>query len=174
MRKRRNNKEIPTKNYVIVIVIFIISFILIILGANWYKNYREYQLTIPVISGYINEIGEQELDNYLFENHDTLLYIGTSEDNNCRSLEKELKDFIKKHNLRDQIIYINLNNVENKDSFISNFNDKYATKEKIDNYPTFIIIQNGKILDFISKSNNQKLYIDDIEQLLEEYELLGD
>lgn len=170
----KKNNKIPTKNYIIIGMLFLISFVLILLGGKWYKNYRQYQLTIPVISGYINEVGEQEIDNYLLENNDTMIYIGKSDDNNCRSLEKDLKKFIKKHNLREKIIYIDLNKVNNKDSFIEKFNNKYATNEKIDKYPTFIIIENSKILDLVSKTKAQGLYIGDIEQLLDEYELLGD
>lgn len=174
MSKRRNNREIPVKNYIIVLAIFIVSFILIILGAKWYKNYREYQLTIPVISGYINEVSDEEIENYLLENRDTMLYIGASDDNNCRSLEKDLKNFIKKYNLRDQIVYIDLNKISDKDEFVSKFNGKYATNKKINKYPAFAIIQNGQIIDVVSKTKSQSLDIDDIEQLLEEYELLGD
>lgn len=174
MSKRRNNREIPVKNYIIVLAIFIVSFILIILGAKWYKNYREYQLTIPVISGYINEVSDEEIENYLLENRDTMLYIGASDDNNCRSLEKDLKNFIKKYNLRDQIVYIDLNKISDKDEFVSKFNSKYATNKKINKYPAFAIIQNGQIIDVVSKTKSQSLDIDDIEQLLEEYELLGD
>lgn len=174
MNKRKNNREIPTKNYIIVGMIFLISFILILLGGTWYKNYIEYQLAIPIIGGYINEVSDQEIDNYLLENNDTMVYIGKSNDNNCRSLEKELKKFIKKHNLRDQIIYIDLNKVNDQASFIENFNNKYATSVRIDKYPAFIIIKNAQILDLVSKTKNQNLYIDNIEQLLDEYELLGD
>lgn len=174
MSKKINNKKIPTKNYIIVGAIFALSFILIILGAKWYKNYQEYQLTIPVISGHINEVSNNEIDNYLLENNDTIIYVGTSDDSNCRALETDLKDFIKKHNLRDKMVYLNLSKIDNKDYFIKQFNKKYASNKKIDQYPAIIIIKGGKILDIASKSNNQKLSIDDIEQLLEENEVLGD
>lgn len=174
MSKRRNNKEVPTKNYIIIGIIFVISFVLMLMGGKWYKNYLEYQLTIPVISGYVNELSEQEIDNYLLENNDVMIYIGKSDDNNCRILEKDLKTFIKKHNLRGQIIYIDLNKINNKESFINDFNQKYATNKMIEEYPVFIILEDAKILDLVSKTKIQNLYIDDIEQLLEEYELLGD
>lgn len=174
MNKRRNTKQVPTKNYIIVGIIFCLSFTLILLGGKWYKNYREYQLTIPVISGYVNEVSKQEIDNYLLENNDTMIYIGKSDDNNCRTLEKDLKTFIKKYNLRDQIIYIDLNKMNDKETFIRNFNNKYATNKQIDTYPAFVILEDSKILDLVSKTKTQPLNIDDIEQLLEEYELLGD
>ena len=103
-----------------------------------------------------------------------MLYIGASDDNNCRTLEKDLKEFIKKYNLRDRIIYIDLNKVGDKDEFLSKFNSKYAINRKIDKYPSFAIIQNGVIIDVVSRTKGQSLDIDDIEQLLEEYELLGD
>lgn len=174
MSVKRNDRQIPSKNYVIVLILFIISIILVLVLANWYKSYKDYQLTIPVINGVINEINDKEVDNFLLENRDTMIYIGISNDDNCRKLEEDLKIIIEKNDLQNDIVYLNLSNIDKIDDFIEKFNDKYADDKRIEKYPSFIIFKNSKIVDAVSKTKKQDLYIDDVEQLLEEHEVIAD
>ena len=170
MDRKVKNKKVTIKDYIMVIGLFIIAGTLIIILANYYKDYRTYYKSIPVINGYVNEISEDELDNYILENNDTFIYICKAEDNNCRKLEKNLKDFIKKYNLKDKTIYINLSKVRNEKVFIKKTNNKYSSIKIVNNYPSFIIIKNKKILDLTTGD----ITINSIKDLLESYKMIGD
>ena len=170
MDRKIKDKRITVKNYIIIAGLFIVTGSLIIILANYYKDYRQYYRSIPVINGYIIEISEDELDNYLLENNDTYIYIGRAEDNNSRKLEKDLKNIIKKYNLKDKTIYINLSKVRNQKEFIKYFNNKYMGLKEINTYPSFIIIRNKKILDLVSGN----IEVNNIESLLKSYGMIGD
>lgn len=167
----KNNKKVTKKNYIIVCAIFIASIFLVATLAHWYKGYKQYNLDIPEIDGYINEISEKELNNYLVENTESILYLSRADDSRSREFEKDLKKFIKKYNLRDNMTYINLSKVENLSKFIKTFNKKYATDKELKGYPSIIIIKNGKILDIYT---DKYLSMKQIKVLLEENEMLGD
>lgn len=170
MDKKVKNKKITIKDYIVVSILFIITGALIIILANYYKDYRKYYRSIPVINGYVNEISENELDNYLLENNDTFIYICKADDSKCRRLEKGLKDFIKRYNLKDKTIYINLSKVRNEKKFIKNLNYNYSGFKEVNNYPSFIIVKNKKILDLVSAD----ITVNDIKDLLESYDMIGD
>ena len=41
MKNIKKEKEVPNKNYIIVVTVFMACFVLIILGASWYKGYKD-------------------------------------------------------------------------------------------------------------------------------------
>ena len=169
MKNIKKEKEVPNKNYIIVVTVFMACFVLIILGASWYKGYKDYEFNKPLIAETITEINTKEIDNYLTENTDTLIYIGDPGDKNSKKIEKKLKDFINENNLKDKMVYINLSKVGNVDTFLSDLNQKYSINKNITKYPAVIIIKNGKIVDFVSKTNYENLTIDKIDKKLKEY-----
>lgn len=174
MKLKKNNMEILKKDYLIVIALFIIAGFFIIVLANYYKDYRIYYRSIPVINGYINEIGETELENYITANSISYIYMAEASDSRARNLEKDLKGFIKRYNLKDKMAYINLEKVKNIRSFINFLNIRYAINKEIDNYPVFIIVKDMKVIDLVQVEKGKTINIEDIKELLEKYNLLGE
>lgn len=179
MANKKNNKKeelrkIPFKNYIIVIVIFAVSISLAIFLSNWYKSYQEYEKTRPILDGVISEIRYNEFDNYINDNQSAIVYIGVANDEDCRELENDLKKIIEKRHLKEKIVYYNITDVEDKDLLLKEFNDKYSTENRITAYPAIVLIGEGKVFDFISKTADKNLLISDVEQLLDEYEVLGE
>ena len=169
MNKIKKEKKIPNKNYIIVVTVFMACFVLILLSASWYKGYKDYEVNKSIIGETITEINTKEIDNYLTENTDTLIYISKPSDKNSKKIEKKLKKFINENNLKDKMVYINLSKVDNIDEFVSDFNDRYSVNKEITKYPAVIIIKNGKIVDFVSKTDKENLTIEKIEKILRDY-----
>ena len=167
----RKIKEIPKKNYLILASIVCFTLIVSITIYLTYNNQKEYENTIPILRGEVKEIEAKDVDDYLIENPNSLLYVGVAYDENSKNLEKKLLSLKNKKNLN--IIYINLTDLENKKVFYDNFNQKYTQGTKLNNYPAFIIMREGKVLDLVQK-NNRDLYIGDVEQLIDIYEIKGD
>ena len=167
-------RKISSKNYIILIIIFIITLGLVFGLRNWYLSYKDYQLTIPILKGKINEVTDAELDSFLTENTDAIMYIEVSEEANSRAIAKDLYKVIKNRNLTERTVYLNLSSNSNREKFLNDFSKKYIDNGKITNYPALILFNDGKVQAFVSKSNNQDLNIGDIEQMFDEYEVEGD
>ena len=171
--KKEEIKKIPLKNYIIVVIIFIASISLAVFLRGWYMSYQNYEKTIPVLDGVISEVRYNEIHNYIGDNQSGIIYIGVADDENCRELEEDLIKVIEKRHLKDKLVYFNITDVEDKELLLKEFNDKYVTGDKIYAYPAIILIEDGKVVDFISKNASQNLLISDVEQLFDEYEIQG-
>ena len=165
----KGNKKIPTKNYVIVFVVFAVCIAAVFGVRAWYRNYKEYNLTIPVISGKVFEVKLDEFDEYVAAHDDFYLYAGTASNSNCRSIENKLVTVLEKRNIKDETIYLNMSEAKNNSELYDKLS-KMGTLNKNFRYPIFAIIKDGKILGIVSK-NKSTVRIGDIEKLLDEYEV---
>lgn len=170
----KEEKKIPTKNYVIVIVIFAITIGLILYLKNWYIGYQDYQKTIPILSGVVSEVRYNEAYNYIDDNQSVVIYIGVANDEDCREIETDLKKLINKKHLKEKIVYFNISEVSNKDLLLKELNDRYAKDVKVSTYPAVVVIEDGKIVGVRSKNANRNLSIDDVKTLFEEHHIYGD
>lgn len=174
VKKEESVRKIKSKNYLILGFIFIITLIIVLVLRQWYISYRNYQLTIPVLKDLLKEVTIQEMDHYIIDNPDTIIYIEVTEDENSRNVAKELKSVIKERNLANKIVYLSLSSVSDKEKYLNDFSDKYLSGEKLEYYPALVLFIDGKIEAYVSKSKNQHLNVGQIEQLFDEYELEGD
>lgn len=154
------------KNYIILFAMCFVVVGITIYICKCYNVYHEYQKQTPVIRGYFSEITTQEVDNYIQENPTTTLYLCTSNDEVCRNYEKKLIKVINKLNLNDTI-YINIKE-EEKNSFPEEFNQKYPFKVQLkSSYPTFILIEEGKVRYILQGNENEPLTISKTKQYFE-------
>ena len=125
MRKiEEESRNVPLKNYIILLVIFAVTFLLTYYLYRWYKVYADYQNNIPVIRDSLTEITKEEMEHYIEENTSATIYVCTANNQNCRSFEKNFKKLVDKKSLKEYIIYVNVTNQE-IDQFVSDFNQKY-------------------------------------------------
>ncbi|MDD4036226.1 MAG: hypothetical protein PHS45_02765 [Bacilli bacterium] len=166
-------KEIEKKNYIIYALVVIFTLVLIFLIKGCYKAYKDHQLTIPVIADYVNEVKYEELSSFIVENPDFILYTCTSYEKECRDFERKFKDVIKDYNLKDKIVYLNLDSIvqdelnDDTDNFILKaLNDDNYFKT----YPKIAVFKDSVLLEYLVISN--KVSVDRVVQLLEEYEII--
>ncbi len=165
---KKELRKIPTKNYVILMIIFIMVFLLIYYLYSWYKAYNEYQKEIPVIRDTLLEINSDEADHYIQENSDTVIYLCTASNDVCRKFEKNFKKLIEKKSLEEAITYVNLSDTSTE-KFTDSFNNTYKYKNKLkNNYPALIVFKDGVIVDMVQGSKENKLTISEIEKVLKE------
>ncbi len=147
-RKEKFPKK-PVKNYLILAVIIIASVLLVWYLCQWYYAYQEYQRTIPVIRGTIPEITDAELDHYLLENEERLLYLCTASNEVCRTFEVELKKVIQKEKLEEKMTYVNLSDVTNMEEFYREFQENHPSSEKLETVPAIIYVENGTVQNIL-------------------------
>lgn len=168
--KKEKDKIIPLKNYIYVIVMFLISGTIVLALRVWYRNYKEYKLQTPVISGQIQQIDIEGIGEYIMEHDDFFMYIGKASDKNCRELEKDLVNLLNKRNIKSETIYLNMSNISNDKSQLSEklkiLGYDYSNVE----YPIFLVVNDKKIVSAVYRKNS-KVDIGNIEQLLDENEI---
>lgn len=142
-------KRIPLKNYFILGII-IASSIFIVLYIN--KLYLSTKNNDNILNGFIKEIKTQEIDNYIIENPNFIIYLGYKNNDN-KSFEKKFKKLVTKYDLQKDIVFIDISqfNDETFNKFCKKYADKLLKKDS-----SLIIVDNQKVIDVldITKGNN--------------------
>ena len=84
-------------------------------------------------------------------------------------MEKELKKVINKYELNDQIYYLNVTEIKEKDDYIDKINKSLNLEEKVTQVPTIIYIKEGKVVDIIKRSDDNMMNVGDFQKLLDIY-----
>ena len=111
------SKKKQKKNYVVLVVIYAVVIVLVLYLASWYNTYKTYQNEIPVLKDVVSEISPSEFEHYLTENPSPVLYLCAASDSECREFEETIKSPLEKNNY-ERLVYINLEDVEDKESYI--------------------------------------------------------
>lgn len=136
----KDDRVVPVKNYILLGIIILISIFLIYYFFLWYKAYEESKVNAPIMDKYLQVINYNELESYLLENENTVVYVSVVGDENVRNFEKKFKDTIVKNSLND-MLYMNISNELNSDMSL-----KYdLDKGKI---PCILVFEGNKLLDY--------------------------
>lgn len=161
----KKEKEIPFKNYIILAVILIFTILLVVYLFNWQSIYQKNKLQEPILDKYLMVINYNELDDYLVENKEAIVYVSVLNDEKIRMFENKFKNIIIKNDLNNKILYLNLTNesVEINKKYLSNLSE----------VPTLIIFDEGKVVESYSiKDNNYDIKA--FERFLEKEEIIND
>ena len=164
LKEKPENKKV--RNYIITILLFIACFGMILYLRELYKVNEAEQKKIPVIQGYISEIYTDDLEHYIMDNPNGVIYMCISNDENCRVFEREFKKLLKKDEYNDNLVYLNLMDVD-QDKFLEEFNSKFIYKVKLSkDYPAFVLFEDGKV-KAILQEKDKKLDIVKVKHFLE-------
>lgn len=160
-------KQKKVKNYLILTLIFALGIGLTLYICRCYKVYDDYQKQTPIIRGTLSEITSEEMSHYILENPTITIYMCTSSDDVCRQYEKGLKKLVKKKDLSEYIIYLNLSETSQED-FVKEFNETYPYKVKLTtSYPAFVTFEDGKVKYILQGNENEPLTISKTKQYIE-------
>ena len=175
---KKKNSYIPTKNYVIAVLISLLAIFLTYYIFSWYNVYQEkkynesYLMKTSTISLKVDDIAEIES---AFKEAPTeyFVYIGYRKDESVYKLEKNLKKIIDKYNLNDIFYYIDITEHKDEDNYIEKLNKALnLTENKITNVPTIVYFKNGNVANdaIITREDYNMMNVGDFEKLLEMYE----
>ena len=77
MSKPRN---VPTRNYIIVAVICVITIALTLYINAWAKTYKENKISVSPFSGVVEEVNINEINVTFSEMNEVILYVGYTND----------------------------------------------------------------------------------------------
>lgn len=153
-----NEKNIPVKNYIILCIITILSILLVIYFYMWYRTYDSGNLNTSNLNEYLNVIQYNELDNYLIENKDAIIYVSTLNDKEAYNFEKKFKKVINKYAINNNILYLDITEELKDNNIYKQIKNKYDV-----NVPYIIDFKDGKVKSIFNiKDNNY-----DIDMLTE-------
>lgn len=144
--KKENTKQVPFKNYIYLFCILLGSILLLFYIYTWYETYNENKLYTSIMNKYLTVINYNELDNYITETPNAILYVSVLGDKKINRFEEQFKNNISNSNLRNNILYLNITNEEKEEAM---------KKLNIDtNLPYLVVYTNGKITDTYSIEKN--------------------
>ena len=158
----KKEKEIPLKNYILLSIVLILTIVVVIYFFLWKNTYEKSKLQTPILDDYLLVINYNELNNYLVENKDAIIYVSKLNDESIRLFENKFKNIINKNNLNNKILYLNLTEELKENNIVKEINKKYG--KEMTEVPTIVIIKDGKISSSYNiKENNYNI------KLLEKY-----
>lgn len=144
--KKDKTRKIPAKNYIYLSIIVIASIFIVFYLYRWYDTYRESKLNISIMNNYLSVINYNELDDYIIENKNAIIYVSKLGDEKINKFEKSFKNMVVENDLRNSMLYLDVTN--------DNFD---VVKEKLQintSLPCIVVYTNGKITDVYSITNN--------------------
>lgn len=107
-------KKIPLKNYVILGILLISSVIIVLIINNWLSSLNEQEKEKSIVAEIIHEIKTDDIDDYMLENPDFIIYMASRD--NCTNIkfEKKFKKFLIDNDLEKGTVFINLDEIDSK------------------------------------------------------------
>ena len=99
------------------------------------------------LNNYLQVINYNELDDYIIENKNAVIYVSILGNEEIRKFERTFKNTIMDNNLRNSMLYLDITN-----------EDQNAVRNKLEidtNLPYLVVYTNGKITDIYSISKHK-------------------
>lgn len=169
-------KEIPKKNYIILLGLSIGTIILLVYISSLYKSYQLNKDKDYEIQTVLSTITIDDLDNYIQENPNVIIYISKSDNELIDIFEIDFKKYIKEKELSSEIVYLNTSNIaiSDRDKIAAYFNDEFKRLplDLLDN-SNLLLFKDGKIVD-IMYLIKKDIDIKDVKLFLEKNNIQGD
>lgn len=167
----KKEKEIPLKNYILLSIVLILTIVVVIYFFLWKNTYEKSKLQTPILDDYLLVINYNELNNYLVENKDAIIYVSKLNNENIRLFENKFKNIINKNNLNNKILYLDLTEELKENNIVKEINKKYG--KEMTEAPIIVIIKDGKISSSYNIKEN-KYNIKLLEKYLEKEDVIND
>ena len=166
-----NNKNIPKKNYLIMIVMIIVVVFFTFLIFSIIGSIKNKKINSGYINKYVSELQYSELDTYLVEPaNNTFIYLTYTGNEDIYNLETKLKKLINSYELESNFIYVDLTDEINNNDYINEINNKVKSDKKIKALPVILYYKDGVLIDIV-EGNDGIFNVGDFQQLLDKYEI---
>jgi len=139
----------PKRNYIYFILLIIGTIILTFTFSIIYKH--EVDKTCYLYEN-LNKITTLELDEYIMENPDSIIYIGDKNDLSNNKFEKKLLKRLKKLNLLENSVYIEKNEISKE--FNNMLKNKHSQVYDENNLPMILIVIDSEIIKIVNVSDD--------------------
>ena len=155
-------RQISTKNYVIFAGLVIFTILTVLYLGKWYKTTEEYLTSISPLASILRVITIEELDSYLLDNPDAVVYI--TDKDKTYNYEEELKKLVENYDLENLVVYLELSEEDYKQMENYYFNSKLEVSN-------LVIFENNKIKYFLAH-DEKDLTKENTINFLKEHEVI--
>ena len=148
-----------TKKMILLITICIVTIGILVVALKLNYNREENLLSESKIKDYLTEIKYDEISNHVIEQPSSIIYVSNSSEDDTKNFEKIFIPVVKKYNLENEIIYININGITVVDPFYQSA-------------PELVFYTNGEVSDVIDVSTLKTK--DDVINVLKERSVIDD
>ena len=141
----KENRNIPFKNYIILSCVLVLSIIITTYFYMWYGEFKTNKIHTPIMNEYLSMINYNELETYLVENKDSVIYVSVLE-GKYRDFENKFGKIVNKYSLNNSILYLDLTEESADDKLFTNIKNKCS----IQTLPSIIVFKNGVVDDVYS------------------------
>ena len=148
-----------TKKMILLIVICTVTIGILVVALKLNQNREENLLSESKIKNYLTEIKYDEISNHVIEQPSSVIYVSNSSEDSTKKFENIFIPVVKKYNLENEIIYININGITVVDPFYQSA-------------PELVFYTNGEVSDIIDVSTLKTK--DDVIKVLKERSVIND
>lgn len=157
-RDEKMTKElrvIPKKNYIILTVVVVVTILLTYYFYMWVNAYNENKINKPILDKYMEVINYNELDNYITENPNSIIYVSVLENEKIRNFEKKLKNVLKNKEMDSMILYLDITDDIKKRNVKKEMIDRFSINSiSMVDVPCVLVIKDGKLNSIYSVTAN--------------------
>ncbi len=170
-------QKISSKNILIIcgVILLIILFGIYIFHNQKLKNEKKLGTSYLIDSGTLSlEIKNlDEVNQILTESpNEYFVLISYTGNEDTYNLETGLKTVIDKYKLNDSFYYLNVKDIMDEDNYLNRINNAFNT-DKIKTVPIILYYKDGKIIDTVTRYDNNPINASDFQKLLDIYEYEG-
>ncbi|MGN1357979.1 MAG: DUF6568 family protein [Bacilli bacterium] len=148
-------RVIPKKNYIILGIVILVSLLIIYYFYMWVSAYKDAKENVSVLDNYMNVINYNELDNYIVENPDSIIYVSVVDDIEINKFDKKLANSIKNNDFNKDVLYMNITETIKDTSIKREMIEKYSLKyADITDVPNIIVFEDGKLISIYNIKDN--------------------
>jgi hypothetical protein len=167
-------KNIPKKNYIIVLVVSILVICIALYTRTIYLNGKDNILDKSIFekeNSVIGVINVDDLDFVVSEANDIVIFISYNGDSQIKNMEKKLYRDIVKHDYVDKVLYLNVSEYKDNKAYINILKEKFSNvKDNISDAPIMIYIKEGEPIEAVN-SEFKMVDFSVLEKLFEKYEI---
>ncbi len=154
--KKEEMRKVPKKNYVVLFIILLATLCLVNVFYMWSKAYQKSKLNEPMLDKYMRVINYNELEDYLVENPDAIIYVSVLDNEDVWKFEKKFEKTLKNNDLGVEMLYLNITEDLKDENKLASMKDKYnANSTDITEVPVIMIYSMGNLKYVYSiKENN--------------------
>ena len=167
-------KHIFSQKNILIIVCIVLALILVIFYGYRVNKLKE---TDTLSKSYLLDSGTVSLEiknldevNQILAKSPTEYFVLISYTGNkdTYKLENGLKRILDKYKLNDSFYYLNVKSIMDEDNYLNRLNNAFNT-DKIKKVPTILYYRNGKIVDVVTRNDNNIINAGDFQKLLDIY-----
>ncbi len=148
-------RKIPTKNYIILLVLLIVT---IILTLGIFEIYKKKTKKVSNLYDFLNKITINEISSFTMENPESLIYISNKYNVKYNKFEEALSKKINSINLYDRSVYVDTSSITLDEQ--TKLKNKYIEYRECEGNPLLLILQDKNVMQSICVSDTT--IIDDI------------